>query len=348
AKDHVNGSRNFKEHIGKLLLENPSAEFVEGTVAAVRNRNLDLGTFYSLCINRLDDEEFRKKENSILEQRMGKDSYQRYRTELFFDHVIAYALLQACALVAERKLSLASGVKLILSGNGWGLMVFGEMARDGKDFKKRCQQILEDIIRQIQSGYQTRPETEETKKELECLERLKVFDVVLLNQSNLSEAKTAVAIGALAKVDEDGKQNDDEVTAPCLGLTLPAVSFNGGPNVELRWCDRWQAEFIKKKAGLRYNDSLDHLQIEEPENPESPLDHTLTVFSLLGGRRGTLPPEEWLNLNNRLCKGKAYLDDNRLGLAPINYFLSKLLYPDPEEGRDIYLNKLAEISGTLK
>lgn len=360
AANRVNGSENFKEHIGRILLENsslkaPSADFVDQTVAAVRDR-IDLGTFYSLCINRLDDEDFRSKEAAILSLRMGRDSYQRYRSRLFFDHVVAYALLQACALVAEKKLSLAVGLKLILSGNGWGLMVFGELTRKGSDFKSRCQQILEDLIDAIERGYEIIDKAESEKEtesgELDCLKRLKIASVVLLNQTNLSEAKTAVAAGALSKIaDEDARKEENENTKPYIGLTFPGVSINGSNKVSFRWCQRWEANSLKSQAKIRQD--FRSLQIDEQGNPEEPLDHILKAFISLGELdEAFLPSEEWLNINNRLRKGKAklpedsYLDGDRLGVAPINFFLSQLLYP--KEEKDLFLNKLAEISGTLK
>ncbi|MBL8191604.1 MAG: rod shape-determining protein [Acidobacteria bacterium] len=357
----IEGSRDFKQHLGKLLLDQESERFVEDTVNIVRRQNLDLGTFYSLLINKLNDTEFRNKESAILEKGMGWPSYQLYRTELFFRHVLTYALLQAFAVIVDNKLdarTLTSGIKLILSGNGWGLMLFGEFPRTKPKIKDECQTILELLKERILSGYdeeiaQADDITKESLlRERECLEHLKIADIDLLNERNLSKAKTDVTVGALTNIVQRRGQNTESRSTPYAGVTLRRVSINGGETtggkeIVIRWCDRWSFDEIKKKSGLRAR-SIDSLEIGAPESYETPLDHSLSVFTILGfsGNRDPMPPEEWLKMNSILCSGDIYLDGNKLTRSPINQFVSRVLYP--EDAKHIFLEAMAAINKTLK
>src|SRR5205085_714529 len=88
------GASQFKKHLGSLLNDTDREFSPKGLV-------VDLGTFYSLRINRLDDETFKEKELDILKKTMGSPSYQLYRTKLFFRHIIAYGLLQASAALVD-------------------------------------------------------------------------------------------------------------------------------------------------------------------------------------------------------------------------------------------------------
>jgi len=356
----VSGSKDFKQHLSKLLFDEETEKAVENAIGFVKNQ-IDLGTFYSLLINRLNDMEFRAKESAILEKGMGWPSYQLYRTELFFRHVLTYALLQACAVVADNKLNpraLTAGIKLILSGNGWGLMLFGEFRRLKSKLKEESQQILEMLKERILKSYDEEIEQAEAgakellARERACLENLKIADIDLLNERNLSKAKTDVTVGALTNIVQRRNQGADDRSTPYAGVTLRNVAINGGnasggTELTIRWCDRWSFEDIKKKAGLRMR-SIDSMEIGAPDSYETPLDHTLAVFTVLGasGHHDPMPPEEWLKMNSILCSGDIYLEGNKLTRSPINHFVSKVLYP--EDGRHLFLEALATINKTLR
>lgn len=344
----VLGGKEFKEHLGKLLLNKESANEIENTVGVIRGKNLDLGTFYSLVINRLDDREFREKEMAILQKGMGWPSYQRYRTLLFFRHILAYALLQSCAAVADEKLALSSGIKLILSGNGWGLMLFSEFRRSKEQLIKECQLILTLVKEQILKSYNTEAEDKDLSVERNCIENLKIADINLLNEQNLSKAKTQVTVGALTKIVSGSGQKEGGQTAPYAGVTLNSVSVNSKDPVTIRWCSRWSMEDVKRKAAPR-EWSIESFEIGQLDSYEKPLDHSLAIFTMLGGS-GTdddpMPREEWLNINSFLCSGELYLDGNKLTHSPINQFVSTILYP--EDARHLSLEVLAKINNTMK
>ena len=343
----------FKRHLGKLLLNVESDKQVSDYVAGVKKNRIDLGTFYSLAINRLDDNEFKSKESGIRQHGMGHPSYQLYRTELFFRHILAYALLQACAVVADKKLTdkvLTSGIKLILSGNGWGLMVFAELPRLKAKLKEEAQRILNMLKGHLVKGYGQGDDDEEKQIERASIEKLKVFDVDLLNESNLSKAKTDVSVGALTNIAQRQAQyNEGEGTSPYSGITLRAIRINGSEPVSLNWCERWGANVLREKIGLQTPRlSIESLDVGAPESYEVAMDPHLAVFTCLGSSNGNdpMPPEEWQKMNGLLCDGSAYVTGNKLARSPINYFVSRILYPEDME--HIFLNRLAAINKTLK
>ncbi len=355
ATREVTSSAEFRRHLGRLLFDQKDERTATETIQLSSRNNLDLGVIYSLAINRLDDKEFKAKEAAILEQGMGWPSYQRYRTELFFRHILAYALLQACAVAVDRKLTpeaLSSGIKLILSGNGWGLLLFAEFERSKGKLKEEAQQILESLKQRLLRDYDEHTTDETLRRERACLAHLRVSDIDLLNEADLSEAKTKVPKGALKDLDKKGgAAPDDARIRSYVGVNLPRVRVNGHADVALRWCDLWgDAELralVKQRLGFLER-NLDSFQIGAPASYERPLDHALEVFTSLSssGDHDPLPPEEWQKINSELCNGAAYLEGNRLTLAPINYFVSRILYPDNAE--HLFLNRLAVINKTIK
>src|SRR5258705_10841390 len=105
---------------------------------------------------------------------MGKPkSYQRSRTRLFFRHIMTYALLQACAAVVDQKIKLSNGIKLILGGNAWGLLLFAELPRSDSKLQSEAEEILK-LLKQYLS-------TVITDEERPCLDALKILNVQLLN-----------------------------------------------------------------------------------------------------------------------------------------------------------------------
>src|SRR6185436_17628267 len=104
--------------------------------------NLLFGPAYSITVNDLDNATFRKREEDILAKGMGRNSYAVMRSRLFFRHLIAYALLQASAAVILHGLDLINGVDLILGGNGWGFLLFGEWKRRDEFLLERSRSIM--------------------------------------------------------------------------------------------------------------------------------------------------------------------------------------------------------------
>jgi len=335
----MRGGSQFKKHLGNLL------QNIEGQELVIRNKQLDLGTFYSLAINRLDDESFRRKEESILPgnqiassdrvRGMGPGSFQRYRTRLFFQHMIAYALLQACAAAVDKELDVSNGIKLVLGGNAWGLMVFGEMRRSTETLEELAVEILDLIKSNLTEGL---PE-----KKRAFLTNLTIAEIVLLNKEKLSEAKTAVARGALTDLDTGGTEQprgNQDVQA-YAGISLSQLSINKLTPFDLLWHDLWGSKGFKAKTGKRISEiqSFEFARSRELKQPNS----VLSIFTSLGNSTkpedDLTPEQEWVNINSRLQERSSYVHADELKTAPINSFISEVLYPEKKDHR--FLNLLA-------
>jgi hypothetical protein len=326
------GAPQFKKHLGSLLLDADRELSVKGLV-------VDLGTFYSLKINRLDDDTFKEKELDILKKTMGSPSYQLYRARLFFRHIIAYALLQACAALVDNKIDLTNGIKLVFGGNAWALILFAEFARSKATLKTESQKILDSLLNNLNDVVEEEEKTHFEKK------KVYIADVSLLNERKLTDAKTSVALGSLMRTNTGQRES----TKPYVGVTLRNLRINNSePSVTIRWCDRWGFDELKNKLGFD-TDTITSLDFDQPQNFEKPFDPLLTVFTRLANSRrldlDPVPEDQWSSINGMLCQSSAYLDQERLSNTPINYFISRLLYPDDEEHD--FLKMLARINGNF-
>ncbi len=333
-KHDLHGASEFKKHL-RWLLQGKD----DGAEYRIINPDSDfkLGVNYSVAINALDDQQFRDREMAILKRTMGTRSYQKYRTRLFFRHVITYALLQACAAVVDQKIKLTSGLKLVLGGNGWGLMIFADIPRSAKRLTEEATQILNLLKRELS------PTLEDAERA--CLEMLKISTLELLNESNLSKAKTDVALGALNA--NPNRQNGSQSTTPYAGVTVTNLQINDFNAQTIRWCDRWDFDELKEKFG--FMDSVTEAHFDSPEDQEKPLDTILSVFTCVGNTRtnqeDNMPPATWLNINGKLTESISEMQGDRIEHAPINYFVSDVLYPDTP--RDV-LDVLAEKNGQFR
>ncbi|HEV2765072.1 MAG TPA: hypothetical protein VGV38_18970, partial [Pyrinomonadaceae bacterium] len=327
----LNGASQFRRHLGKLIQGRDDAEFrIINT-----DPRFDLGVAYSVGINALDDKEFTRREGALLERTMGDFSYQRYRTQLFFRHILAYGLLQACAAAVDGKLRLASGLNLVLSGNGWGLMLFADMSRRSNALRTEAAYVLGLLKREL---LPTLPEEERPH-----LEALKIYSLKLLNSENLSTAKTSVALGALQR--SSGAQNGDgPSTTPYAGITVNNLRVNDREPKPIRWCERWGLDEFREKFGPMV--AIREADFEPPENTERPIDPALGVFTLLGNPysddRDGLPADAWTSMNGEVRDVIRGLSGARVEGTPINHFVSSVLYAEEGALRD-FLNDLAHV-----
>jgi hypothetical protein len=335
--DDLRGSTDFRKHLGKLLqgtndselkLTNPDPSF-----------SLDI--IYSVGISGIEDQQFKEREAAILRKGMGTYSYQRYRTRLLFRHIITYSLLQACAAVVDQKIRLTSGINLILGGNGWGLMLFGEFPRMSVRLKEEAQVILKTLKFQLAEHT--------TNEELEYLEALKISNLVLLSEDNLSKAKTNVALGAL-NADRVRGVSDRSTTMPYTGVTLERLQLSGANPQTIRWCERWgSASFKEKFPGV---EQVEDGSFMVPDDLEKPFNSVLSAFTSIGNVRNqdqdNMPTTAWTNINGRLSEFVSALRGNveRLEVSPINHFLSEVLYS--KKASNDYLDALAEVNGNYK
>lgn len=334
--DQLQGSIQFRKHLSKLLqgandselkLVNPDPSF-----------GLDIT--YSVWISGLNDQQFKEREAAILRKGMGTYSYQRYRTRLFFRHILTYSLLQACAAVVDQKIKLSSGLNLILGGNGWGLMLFAEFPRVSDRLKEEAQTILKTLKTQLAEHV--------TAEERELLDVLKVSSLMLLNEENLSKAKTNVALGAL-NADRVRGLGERSATMPYTGVTLADLQLSGANPQTIRWCERWgSASFKEKFPGV---EQVEDGTFAVPDDLEKPFTSVLSAFTSIGNVRNqedNMPSTAWTNINGRLGEFVASLRGNveRLEVSPINHFLSDVLYS--KRASNDYLDTLAEVNGNYK
>jgi hypothetical protein len=333
------GCEDFKSHLARLLLRDGASEFPEGVL---KKSKLDLATFYSLAINSLDDREFHEKEAAILERGMGRPSYQLYRSVLFFRHLLAYALLQSCAAVVGHRLKPANGFSLILGGNGWGLLLFGELERSKDELLREARTMLGRLKHLLADSL--------TEEERPFLEDLTVSDVTLLNEHDLSQSKTAVAKGALLCHKRNGASARNGSTQPYAGITIDQLRINAFDPVRVRWCERWGFNELSAKVGGSF-DQMSAFGLEVSRDLSRPLDPVLSLFTRLANSENKaedpLPQEDWVRLNGLLSRGDDYLDEKRKPrYSPVNYFLSRLLYPSDQD--PYFLDKIAQLTGTFR
>lgn len=338
----ISGSKEFRRHLQQLLGVDPLNP-------TLRNLNLELGSLYSLRINELNDKDFRDREFGILKERMGDKSFQRYRAQLFFQHLLTYSLLQACAATVEQKLMLSNGVSLVLGGNGWGLLLFAEWERS-KDLLK---QKAEHILRMLKSNL-AKVVTDEEKP---YLDKIFISDLKLLNEKNLSDAKSRVALGALRASDSSVSLADTE---PFAGITIKDLQINKYPARTVRWCERWRTKSFTASDEDQI-EQINSVNFEHPEELNNAIDETMKVFTGLGNtddlKTDNMPAATWQQMNGQLISGirQMKIDGKRLAVdnpdnekvkdsaAPSNFYLARILYNDQPD----FLEVLAEINGNF-
>jgi hypothetical protein len=335
----VSGRDIFIKHLQVLLEVKDWKEKLQTFSSGIpRGDKNAFDTFYSIAINNLEDTDFQIREFQILEGKMGNNSYQKYRSKLFFQHIIAYALLQACATIVSKKLKLTTGIRLILGGNAWGLMLFAEMKREESTLQNEANKILSLLKQKIEVDL-----TDEGKM---LLAPLGVFDVNLLSADNLSEAKTKVSLGALTA---DSRKSIAENISPHIGISLKNLKLNNLGPEDLLWYERWDFDFWRGKfPSFAFLESVTNVDFAQPDDEMKAFDSILSVFTGLGNlkadaRQDNMPPAQWANMNNLLCDkiSESYIDN--FNNSPVNYFLSSLLYQTKKT--ESFLDKLAEANG---
>jgi hypothetical protein len=311
---------------------------------------IDLETKYSLYMNGLDDSAFARREREVFafarqSGALDEPSYQRFRTLLMFQHVVAYSLLQACAAVAHsetddrRDLLNVHIIDVTFSGNGWGLLLFAGMPRAQEELKAEAKRLLGLVVAHLAEAADP-----DVRSRLEGLE---IGSVNLLNEERLSKAKTSVAQGALGALRElkgaQTRASADQKLA-YTGITITSLRVDKYDPVTLRWCNPWRHEDVTKAIGPSVR-GFNHLTFDLPRGTGAPYDPILAIFSRLANPWNSdedlMPPEEWRSINGKLQDGP-YLTNQRLnGTSPVNFFLSGVLYPYKDE-------KTGEIVGTKR
>lgn len=340
----VPGSAEFKKYLHALLTGTEKMGHEWKLID-----NFDLATQYSVSINKVSDDHIEKVEERIIDQKMGDKSFQRYRSQLFFRHLLAYALIQGFG-AALRKLPvsqgsdhdelLVDGFHLILGGNAWGLLMFGEFQRSSDSLKEQADKIVnaikEILIERVDEGDKRR------------LKNLKITRLELLNEAHLTKAKTAAALGALNAMTSSQKTPD--TISPYTGITIPSLRVNKEDIfIRMDWKERWGLSSINALLNLNI-ENIDQLAIQGFTSLRRPIDPLLSIFCRLGNPAqphvDPMPDEEWERINSALINGSSYLDQGQLRYSPLQLFLTDILYP--EKTVHARLEKLAAVTGHFK
>ncbi len=320
----------FRRHLG-LLLAPDDAPFAEMDVAdmpGIREYGLSLPTFYLLRVNELQTETFMERERAILKRQRDhslpenesyRDAYQRFCAQLFFRHLLAYGLVQAAAAAIERNLTPAElpyGIQLVLGGNAWGLLLFADFERSGAALHAEAEALLTRIKQRGAAGL--------SPKAKSCLDGLHIHDVALLNEGDISRAKTNVPIGALAV---SAAQTVSRHVAPFAGASLPGVVVSDGaaelPARPVWWFNRWSEADLKRLFAMEPDTDIRQVKIQPPGTVQ-PLDDLLTLFTSRGST-DLMPQKKWATVNGYLAGGRHYP-----ALTPLALFLTGVLYADPD------------------
>lgn len=319
----------FRRHLGLLLSpDDAAAEMDVADMPGLREHNLSLPTFYLLRVNELKPEVFIQREHAVLkrqrdatlpEHQSYRDAYQRFCAQMFFRHLLAYGLVQAAAAAVERNFNqstLPHGIHLVLGGNAWGLLLFADLERSGAALLTEAEALLERLKRRAGAGLS--PEAKA------CLDDLHIHDVTLLNEGDISRAKTNVPIGALAVA---AAQRIQRRTAPFAGLNLPEVTVGDGAATHgprpVRWFDRWSEADLKRLFEMEPDTDIRQVTIRPPGTAQ-PLDALLTLFTSRGST-DLIPRRKWATINGYLTGGRHYP-----ALTPLALFLTGVLYADAD------------------
>jgi len=321
----------FRRHLGLLLAPNEEAAPMEMDVSdmpGLRDHNLSLPTFYLLRVNELKSETFVQREHLILkrqrdttlpENQSYRDAYQRFCAQLFFRHILAYGILQAAGAAIERRLGrdqLPHGIHVVLGGNAWGLLLFADFERSGQALLAEAETLLDRL--------KTRASGSLLPEAAACLHELHIHDVTLLNEGDISRAKTNVPIGALAVA---SSQNLSRRTAPFTGVNLAQVVLGDGAQEygpqSVNWFDRWSEADLKRRFGMETDVDIRQVNIRLP-GANAPLDVLLTLFTSRGNT-DLIPEKRWPTINGYLSGGRHYP-----AMTPLSVFVTGVLYADPD------------------
>ncbi len=342
------GAALVRRHLGELL-NGDDAELNMDMFHGEFKNSLRLAYSY-LISSRVNDAEFKMAENKILPEdkspsnRVLDKSYQTYRSKLFFKHIFTYSLIQLAALIVNQKINPDRGIRFILGGNGWGLLLFAGWRRSSEILKTQLNQLL----MLLKEKYKTILSDEEYT----FIEKMKITDIDLLNYRNFSEGKTKVALGALNAANQELNLG---ITSPLTGINVKKLQINEFEEANIDWSERWNVQTLRDKLKDKEGrnaifEAIEKAELLEGSEPNAPLDGILSIFTAIGNesnlRVDNMDPNEWTKMNGKLIEKirEMQVNNERLTDAPINQFLSEILYG--MQSYD-YLDNLADINNRM-
>lgn len=340
VEEHLAGAREFRQCLSDVLEDGKQEVPLSGLTPQLDG---SLGVYYSARLAGVEADTFREKERGVLkriEKQAGTPFFQKYRSMLFFEHIIGYALVQACAAAVSEKLNLRNGVRLVLAGNCWGLLMFAGYERSREFIVGEARALLGLIKKYVRYSL--------SAEEFAHLD-FDVKDVSLLGETDLSKAKTSVARGAIEAGAGEANVADH---APYAGVNIPQLQIGRAYNrVDWQWHRRWSKAALQAAFGR----IIEIKTVEDAVSPdlEEPFDPLLSIFTAIGKLEppleDTLPPGVWRDVNSEVIQHsirRLQIAGQRLTTAPLNYFLSEVLYPD-DAPRD-FLDDLARANGHFR
>lgn len=287
-----------------------------------------LGSFYSFLISERIPSDLAESERQVRE--VGSEYYQHFRSRWFYEHILTYGLIQACAAVLSEA-ALPGDIRILCTGNGWGMLTLAKWAKT----KAQLQELAEGILDLLKDKLRGRPGVAEDR-----LTSLQISKIAFIGEDSASApdgirytAKTAVACGA---IDSDGARSaraiDDH--ASFTGITLDKVTvgddLRGFVSVPTEWKDRWRfkrfAEPLKKATNAATLTQIESFDFSIKGKSE-PLDSLLGIFFNTYQLEKAWVERMWRDLNDMTLLQRAYTaQNNGMPPSPLNRFLAEALY----------------------
>jgi hypothetical protein len=342
--EHFNGgqesNRQLREDLRELLFgKHPEVKELPITPEnqAYIGEIGGFGYYYSFLISERTVADLEESEQKVREA--PHDYYQHFRSQMFYQHILTYALIQACAAVATNP-SLPRYIRILCTGNGWGMLTFAKWNKTRTHLTALANNILATIKATLESRL-----TEADQKSR--VGEFQISEVVFLGQLNTGQddnvmytAKTAVACGAVdANVEQAAvgvaRDDSDGNTASCYaGITLGNVRVGdekmGHISVPVNWNDRWVfrkfADPLQKVTGEIAMTQINNFQFHVADSGEPP-DDLLKLFFNTFKLEETWVTQKWHDLNAVTLDQQEYTAQNyQMPPSPLNRFLAEALY----------------------
>ena len=353
--DHFNGehesNKQLRKDLNLLLFGNNQELTISNENQTYLGEIGGFGYFYSFLISERAAADLEEAEQKVREA--TQDYYQHFRSGMFYEHILTYALIQACAAVTTNA-SLPKFIRILCTGNGWGMLTFAKWNKT----QTHLTLLATNILNSIKKALDTRLTEAEQKKRVS---ELKISEVLFLGQPNAGQgaqvkytAKSAVACGAVdanVQMAAAGAQSDgDGNSASCYaGISLGNVRVGdekmGNATVPVNWNDRWIFQKfsapLQKVTGEIARTQISNFHFTVSNNGEPP-DTLLKLFFNTFQLKDAWVTQKWHDLNAVTLDQQQYTAQNyQMPPSPLNRFLAEALYGN----RRLVLRELAEKLG---
>lgn len=349
--DHFDGAQESNKQLRRdlnLLLFGKNQELgITNESRAYIGEIGGFGYFYSFLISERAAAELKEAEQKMRE--VHQYFYQHFRSQKFYDHILTYALVQACAAVSTHP-SLPRFVRILCTGNGWGMLTFAQWDKT----QAHLTSLAENILKSVQTALDARL-TEQDQKE--SVSRLEISEVLFLGQPNPGQgaqvkytAKTAVACGAVEADKMMAAAAKGDLNGCYAGITLGNVWVGAEPtgraSVSVNWNDRWVFEKFSAplQEAMKQNYPPTHINNFQftATNDGEPPDTLLKLFFNTSNLNNDWVTQKWHDINAVTLDQQQYSAQNyRMSPSPLNRFLAEALYG----ARRPVLRELAEKLG---